>query len=106
MKFNRATRAQIVFEVQLSFDPTDSDVEAQIDGDDWVACTWDGSPEVDGLGIRRVWSQLAHTDGYYVGPDGEGAGTALTAGLHQVNTRVSPSGGGAIVHYAGPLDVT
>lgn len=105
MEFNSATRAQLVFTVTLDFDPTDSTLEAQIDDDGWVACAWDDDPEVTGLGVNRTWVQKGHTTGYYKGPDASGTGTSLTAGLHQVSTRVSPDGGGNIAHYAGPLDV-
>lgn len=94
MNFDAATRTKIYVDMDLSYDPTGTTVELNIDGT-WYPATWQGSPTP----IGSKWTQTALTTGYFAGPAvdaGTVAGaTVLAAGNHVTETRVT--GGGQVI---------
>jgi hypothetical protein len=105
MILDASTRTQILVDMTLSFDPTGSTVELQVDGGAWHAATWQDTATTIGVGKDKRWMQSARTSDYFAGPLATAAGaTVLTAGKHLTQTRVT-LGGQELANNSSPIYV-
>ena len=107
MKLHPSTRARLIADVTLDFDPTGSTVEVAVDGT-WYPASWVGSPvqrnvSVGGAIVAR-WTQTARTTGFFAGPTATPAGAVVLAAGRR-STKVRVTGTDTLVNDSTPIDV-
>ena len=108
MRLNAATRARLIADVTLDFDPTGSTVEVSVDGT-WYPASWQGTAVkravfVNGATVDR-WTQTARTTGYFAGPSATPAGAVVLAATPRHATKVRVTGTDTLVNDSTPIDV-
>ena len=107
MRLNAATRARLIADVLLDFDPAGSTVEVNVDGT-WYPASWIGSAVkravfVNGANVDR-WTQTARTTGFFAGPSATPAGAVVLA-TGRRSTKVRVTGTDVLVNDSTPIDV-
>ena len=108
MKLNPSTRARLIADVTLDFDPTGSTVEVAVDGT-WYPASWQGTAVkravfVNGATVDR-WTQTARTTGFFAGPTATPAGAVVLAATPRHQTQVRVTGTDVLVNDSTPIDV-
>ena len=108
MKLNPSTRARLIADITLDFDPTGSTVEVNVDGT-WYPASWQGtavkrSVFANGVTADR-WTQTARTTGYFAGPTATPAGAVVLAATPRHTTKVRVTGTDTLVNDSTPIDV-
>ena len=108
MKLHPSTRARLIADITLDFDPTGSTVEVSVDGT-WYPASWLGSPvqrnvSVGGATVPR-WTQTARTTGFFAGPSATPAGAVVLAATPRHTTQVRVTGTDTLVNDSTPIDV-
>ena len=107
MKLNPSTRARLIADVLLDFDPTGSTVEVAVDGT-WYPASWIGTAVkraavVNGATVDR-WTQTARTTVFFAGPTATPAGAVVLAAGRR-STKVRVTGTDTLVNDSTPIDV-
>ena len=108
MKLHPSTRARLIADITLDFDPTGSTVEVSVDGT-WYPASWIGSPVhrniyANGATVDR-WTQTARTTGFFAGPSATPAGAVVLATTPRHTTKVRVTGTDTLVNDSTPIDV-
>lgn len=103
ISFDDETRSRLIATMTgMSQTPVGSTLEVKVDAT-WYPATWDGSPTQQADGS---YDQQAHTTGFFCGPNVTPSGAVVLAlGRHPTQTRVTFTGGDAVVTPSSVLNV-
>jgi hypothetical protein len=97
MRLDEDAKEYLWWDAELTFDPTGSTVEIEVDGTRY-AMAWQGSPVVVTAG--KKWTQTARTTTKFAGSTvTPGAGVVvLTPGTHTLKPVTTPTDGQVVPH--------